>query len=657
MPSLAHVCIGSLAATLYWTLVGLPFARQLLPPRIAWAIAPAMGWAMQSAAALPIFLLIGFSFRSAFFVCALMLAGSLLLALMPAPKNVPTRFPLWAFAAAGVIALAPAAVVLPKTAPDGIALAIPIFDHAKVAIIDQIAREGLPVQNPFFGPPGEPLPLAYYYLWHFSAAELALLTGITGWEADAAVSWFTAFSGLMLMAGLAVWLSNRMWSAAWALLFALSGSIRPWVLLLFSGEGFGRVILPNWGFAGWFYQLSWAPQHVAAASSAVLGILVIARAAHLRGVLQLAMLALLAAAACESSVWIGGIVFPAAAAAAGATVLLGLSARERISFLLWAGTAALAALAIAAPFLREQLSAFAMREGGTPIALDPYGILGIAFPESLRRILDLPAYWLVLLVLETPAVYIAGCLGLWWYLRTGEREPDRKSAVATFAGLAAAGLLVSWLFASTITDNNDLGWRGALPALVVLIVFAAAAVPEWLARRRHALAGLAIALLLVGLPATARNIRDELRPRPTASAHAFAETPAMWEAVRRHTSANERIVNNPLLMADMTAWPVNISWALLANRASCFAGRELALAFVPIPRARRSELDQRFDRVFAGHPEANDLGDLATRYGCKFVVLTAQDGAWTADPFAKSELFQLVLSNEKWRLYRRTDRN
>jgi hypothetical protein len=497
------------------------------------------------------------------------------------------------------------------------------------------------------------LPLAYYYLWHFSAAELSLLTGMTGWEADAAVSWFTAFSGLMAIAGFAVWFSNRTSSAAWALLFALSGSVRPLLLLLFSGEAFGRVILPNWGFAGWFYQLSWAPQHIAAASSAVLGMFVIAQAAQRRGVLQLAMLALLAVAASESSAWIGGIVFPVAAAIAGATVLIALTARERLAFLLWAAAAALVALAVAAPFLHEQLTALGMRAAGMPIALDPYGVLGVAFPDSVRRILDLPAYWLVLLVLEVTAFYFAGCLGLWWYLRACDRDPDRKLAAAAFAGLAAAGLLVSWLFASTIADNNDLGWRGALTSFMVLIVFAGAALPEWLKTRRHALAGLAVALLLLALPATVQNIRDELRPRPTASARVFAETPTLWAAVRRHTAPNERIGNNPLFMADMTAWPVNISWALMANRASCFAGRELTLAFVPIPHARRIELEQQFERVFAGGPEANDLRDLARRYDCRLIVVTPRDGAWAADPFASSELFQLVEGNENWRLYRR----
>ncbi|HEY8440823.1 MAG TPA: hypothetical protein VIK79_05150, partial [Xanthobacteraceae bacterium] len=313
MPSLVHVFVGALAVAVYCTAVGLAFARQIIGGRLAWAIAPALGWALQSAAALPVFLLMGFSVASVALACAVMLLASLLLLNARAPKQESdAHVPVWAYAAAAIIALGPAALLIPKTTPEGIALATPIFDHAKVAIIDQIARGGLPAQNPFFAAAGEPAPLAYYYLWHFSAAELSLLPGSTGWEADAALTWFTAFSALMLMAALAAWLSHRASSAGWALLFAVSGSLRPLLALAFGGEVLDRVILPAWGLGGWFYQAGWAPQHIAGASSAVLAMFVIAQAARRRSWLLLALLALLAAAACQSSAWIGGVLFPMA---------------------------------------------------------------------------------------------------------------------------------------------------------------------------------------------------------------------------------------------------------------------------------------------------------------------------------------------------------
>jgi hypothetical protein len=582
--------------------------------------------------------------------------GLTLLALWcrPPKHEAAHSVPAWVVATAAIIALAPAAVLIPKTMADGLALAMPIFDHAKVAIIDQIARGGLPATNPFFGAAGEPALLAYYYLWHFSAAELSLLAGISGWEADAALAWFTAFAALMLMAGLAVWLSGRPSSGGWAVLFAISGSVRPLLVFAFGWEAVDRLVLPAWGLGGWFYQVAWAPQHVAAASSAVLAIFVIAQAAHRRDFLLLAMLALLAAAACESSAWIGGVLFPLAAAVAGTIILIRLPAGERTGFAASAAVAALAALTVAAPFLHEQVAALELRGGAAPIAFDPYEVLGFAFPQPIRRVLDLPAFWLVLLVLEVPAIYIMGVLASGALVRSPRLDAEKKFSALIFAGLATTGLVVCWLIASKVADNNDLGWRGALTAFVALIVLAAAALPIWLATRRAALPALGVVLVLLGLPATIGIASGDVTAWPTASARVFAETPALWAAVRRHSAPDERIANNPLFLADMTGWPVNISWALMANRASCFAGRELTSPFVAMPQARSMELEQQFERIFAGQPQAGDLRDLATRYNCRLVVLTAQDGAWIADPFAASPLFQLVESNEKWRLYRRT---
>ena len=42
--------------------------------------------------------------------------------------------------------------------------------------------------------------------------------------------------------------------------------------------------------------------------------------------------------------------------------------------------------------------------------VEPYSVLGEAFPHTLRRLLDIPAYWLVLLPIELPATSIAGAL-------------------------------------------------------------------------------------------------------------------------------------------------------------------------------------------------------------------------------------------------------
>jgi hypothetical protein len=165
---------------------------------------------------------------------------------------------------------------------------------------------------------------------------------------------------------------------------------------------------------------------------------------------------------------------------------------------------------------------------------------------------------------------------------------------------------------------------------------------------------LAMMLVLLGVPDSLDTVRRNVVAARTTSTSRFAMMNAMWESVRRSSGPDDRIASNPLAMADMTLWPVNISWSLLSGRRSCYAGRELALAFAAVPNARRIEIDETFQRVFAGDPAPGDLARLVQRDGCSVFILTVEDPAWDHDPFAASPLFRPVegLPN-RWRIYKR----
>ena len=212
MASPVNAVFCALIATGFWALLGYALARHVLPRVLAIGFACVLGWAVHSAVMLPVYGWIGFSqiaviTSGAFFI---LVAGASLSLRGAADNAEPAlAIPPWAFAVAVLIALIPAAAILPKFSGDGVWLADPIFDHAKSAVIDAIARLGLPPVNPVFGEVGGPTHLAYYYLWHFSAAEIALALSLSGWEADIGLTWFTAFASLCLMMGLAVWLAKR----------------------------------------------------------------------------------------------------------------------------------------------------------------------------------------------------------------------------------------------------------------------------------------------------------------------------------------------------------------------------------------------------------------------------------------------------------------
>jgi hypothetical protein len=162
------------------------------------------------------------------------------------------------------------------------------------------------------------------------------------------------------------------------------------------------------------------------------------------------------------------------------------------------------------------------------------------------------------------------------------------------------------------------------------------------------LAGLALSV-----PDFIQTIRDNIvAPRQPPDAKVFAQAPDLWAAARRHAAPAARIANNPLFLKDLTPWPVNISWALLSNRSSCFAGREMAIPFAPLSPELRSQVDAEFLRVFDGEGSPTDVQDLATKYGCDVVVLVPQDKAWNQDPFAGGPDYRLAEALDgRWRIY------
>ena len=269
---------------------------------------------------------------------------------------------------------------------------------------------------------------------------------------------------------------------------------------------------------------------------------------------------------------------------------------------------------LAAPILYDQIAAMGTRGGGSPVALQTYEVLGEFFPPALRQFLDMPAFWLILLVIELPAIYLTGVYAMLQLTKT--LDPARKRVATILIHLAGASLAVSWLMVSTIGGNNDLGWRAVLPACLVLTVFAVAGLSQWIKTRiRLAIAGfVAIAL---GLPSGIDILATTSSGTRDPAGEAFAATPEMWAAVRRHAGPADRVGNNPMFLESMTPWPVNISWALLSNRRSCYAGYDLALPFIPLPRQRLRAIDAQFNRVFSGDGWPDDLRDLATKYGCK----------------------------------------
>ena len=146
------------------------------------------------------------------------------------------------------------------------------------------------------------------------------------------------------------------------------------------------------------------------------------------------------------------------------------------------------AIAIASPFIHDQFRASMVRAGVFPVGLLHLDVLGGETPESLRRLLDVPAYWSVFLFTEFAAFYPTGIIMMVMLMKDRLLAQTQKTYLASFGILAFISLCVGGLLTSGLDgNNNDLGWRSVLPAVLVLIIFSAAGLSRYLRAMRPVL--------------------------------------------------------------------------------------------------------------------------------------------------------------------------
>lgn len=661
MVSQVNVVVCAVAALAFWTALGWPICRRSLSSSLALPFAPIAGWAVHSVVALLVFFVIPFTRLNIALVAVAMFAIVWFVARKTsaepgAAPRAEARVSRSAWAGAAAIAIVVAWAILPKVVGDAVILSDPIFDHSKISMVDDMARLGLPPGNPYFAADGGSGRLTYYYLLHFSDAQVARLLHASGWEADVATTFFAAFTSLAAMMGLAVKFSGRSSASLWVLAFATTSSARVVLRWVFGDGPVLHWIANPGGFGGWFFQSSWVPQHLVSTTCVLLSVALMHALTKRRGPLPIVALALSIAAGFESSTWVGGVVFALVAVVVVPLLALRTEASRRGGFLVALGATALLVIGLTWPFFVDQLGSAAIRQHGSPIIVRAFDVFGRGFAKPVRDLLDGPGFWLVLLPIELGAAYLFGLFAL---VRSIAKRRPATSNSALIAAFAATGLVAlaaaAWLV-STFADNNDLSWRAGLLGAAVLIVFAAAALAKWSADRRRFVVAVVLVFIALGLPETWLQMRRNVDGHLQAEGVAFARMPALWSKVREHAAPDERVANNPQAFANMTPWPVNIAWSLLADRRSCYAGWELTQVFTAVPHDRLRTIDALFRRVFAGDASPGDVDAMATTYQCRVVAVTSDDGAWTRDPFRDSAAYRLVDEDAAhWRIYRIAD--
>ncbi|WP_189524366.1 MULTISPECIES: hypothetical protein [unclassified Mesorhizobium] len=596
--------------------------------RMRLLIAPVIGLGIFGAAGVSIFHLLSLTAINLFLVVLGMSAVATWLskvAVDPLFRSPISPSFSW-LAVAFLLCLLPSFAIIPQHYGESAGLGDPAWDHAKIAIIDEIAQNGLPPSNPYYSEAGSPNTLIYYYVWHFIAACSSVVTGASGWEADIALTGVTALCSTFVVTWLAVARSRRANAAWWVLPLLLGGPLRP-IVRFVSGKWLDTWMVQE-HFRTWIAQAAWAPQHLFSGTVASIAIMAYVRILYdntrcnlFLGVFMGAMLA----SAYGSSTWAGGfsllLILPIAGMLSALHVV-----RERRLLQVAVSTGVIAAVTVlcAGVLVYEQAALLHTRK-----AVEFW-----LFPVFVwqRWYLDLPGFWVISIFLDFNILFISLLIWVWYrrsFMAMEYQHIDRTIIVAILAPLFCAQ------FMHSVIMGNDLGWRVVVPSILLMTAMTATLLSSQICKRT--LIGrlttiTAIVLLAPSILAGAQFVYSSafqfrVQGPETDEGTAFRESPQMWEAVRQVTPPNEALANNPLDLSSLTDFPGNISWATLSQRRNCTTEINLLRAYAAqLTPKQASDAYSFFKEVFEGNITEARLRVMKEKYLCKTLVVTARDG-------------------------------
>ena len=363
---------------------------------------------------------------------------------------------------------------------DQLFLSVASYDQTtRVSVVDAITRTGVPPINPTYYP-GGPVKLTFlYYFWYILCSVIDSIGGPTI-DARAALNASSAWSGIGLMALIALYLRQRNSSdikSAWrsarigVILLAVSGLdvIPIAVLVARMGKIVGSIDVWNTPISAWAGSNLWVPHHIASMIAGVCAVMLAQSARKKTPPRQFAILTLAGlafASALGLSVWIT-LVFVVFWGTWMTALIFQKTERSLILPMIYAG---LMAVLLASPFLIE---IFKGGSGGqSPVLFEVRTLFQLesfvrgwpAFARSLIMLAFLPINYL----LEF-GFYFMACL---FWLKGKDIKILRSNPF--FLGealLLAVVILMGSFLSSALTTSNDFGWRAWLAGQFVLLIW------------------------------------------------------------------------------------------------------------------------------------------------------------------------------------------
>ncbi|HEY9140441.1 MAG TPA: hypothetical protein VIN93_06085 [Bryobacteraceae bacterium] len=526
----------------------------------------------------------------------------------------------------------------------------------RASLVHSVATTGVPPQTPLFLP-GPPAALRYHYFWLMMCALVNRLGSpwVSARHAEIAGAFWCGVGLMALLAAcLRLFVANPQTGLArrlriGVLLMGITGlDILPGMYLLFLYvRGQMNFVLPSlecWNeYVDWFlHSAIWAPHAIAALIAVVTGFLLLWHGASKTGWPDWARYGLVAglalASAAGACIW---VTFTFAAfLCVWTAICIARRWRREVTVLVIAG---IASCALAYPYLHDL--------GAGPVTGSPLHFTVRAFSmTALVPVWPAMPHWLRLILVNGSLLPLNYALefgffffvaGIKWRQHRASGEPLSRQDAACVTMLVTSALICTFL-RSSVNGNNDLGWRGFLPAQFVLLLWAADIWPRrdrlsFLSTRRKRLLTACIALGAAGTvyeiaivsfyPMLAdRGVLPPLKwmaPDRQFGKRNYAAR-AAYEWVRASTPETAALQYNPDVDQQQT------DAMLYADRRIVAAGSQCDTPYGGDPKLCGPIL-ARLERLYppAGQPAATSLTEICRDLPIDVIVVKDTDPVWS----------------------------
>jgi len=492
-----------------------------------------------------------------------------------------------------------------------------------------------------------PVPLRYHYFWFILCSLVDQAGGewVTARHAFfASVFWCGIALACAIAAYLRFFVSNQQllsprWIFKGILLLAVTGlDIIPTISLMrFRHTLYTDMEAWNEAVTSWLGSLLWVPHGVAALVAGVTGFLMLFHAPNLerprRRWMTAALAGVLLATMLGDDIYVSLVIAVSLTLWTMITFCTGL--RNHTALLVFAGV--VTAL-VALPYLMSLTGA--ARPGGFLhfTVRDFHGArafgLHTEFPELWQTYFVRLAFLPLNYFLELGFFLMVGVLYLTRLWRLRRFEPYQMAAVV----MLFASIVICTFFKSGASTNNDLAWRGFLPAQFMLLIWAAEMFrsrqqdrqKEWTAvSRMYAILGPALPLLLViGFVSTAYSagtLRMAEISSDSGTEHAIGKrnlsARRVYQELRQVLPATAVVQQNPALDNP-------VYWGIYANRQTAVEGYRCGNEFGGTGDGC-AEIYPALLAIFGSGAQADQVEPLCLRLHIDVLVVTSGDPVWS----------------------------